>query len=140
MDRMGQKNGIWICTFPEFKGLSLALRDTLLQLSTAMASQENRGDKMVMLYDYLTGSEFKMQLEAILEGFTSMRDSILKEKLSMERLWKEREKQLDKVLLNTTHFYGSIKGIAGKAIPTVAQLELAGAENEPDSELFERKD
>ncbi|HRH10472.1 MAG TPA: hypothetical protein PLU73_03115 [Bacteroidia bacterium] len=41
----------------------------------------------------------------------------------MEKLWKEREKQLDKVLSNTTQFYGSIKGIAGNAIDDIKLLE-----------------
>jgi hypothetical protein len=32
----------------------------------------------------------------------------------MERLWKAREKQLEKVLLNSAHVKGSIEGIAGQ--------------------------
>jgi len=63
-------------------------------------------------------------LEAIVEGFSAMKDSIDKEKLAMEKLWKEREKQLDKVLINATDFFGSIKGIAGSAVPDVALLEI----------------
>jgi hypothetical protein len=40
----------------------------------------------------------------------------------MERIWKEREKQLQKVLLNTNHFIGSIKGIAGTSIPQLKEI------------------
>jgi hypothetical protein len=47
-----------------------------------------------------------------------------------EKLWKEREKQLEKVLLSTSHFYGAIKGIAGSALPTVKLLELPECEAE----------
>ena len=43
----------------------------------------------------------------------SMRMSILKEREAMERLWKSREKQLEKVLLSAAHIKGSIEGIAG---------------------------
>ena len=88
-----------------------------------MVSQENRGDKMQMLYDYLTGVEFRQNIEAVVEGFMAMKDSIGREKLQMEKLWKEREKQLEKVLLNTTQFYGSIKGIAGNAVSDLKMLE-----------------
>ena len=31
----------------------------------------------------------------------------------MEKLWKSREKQLEKVLLNAAHIKGSVEGIAG---------------------------
>ena len=35
-----------------------------------------------------------------------------------------REKQIEKVLLNTNHMYQSIRGIAGNAVQPVQQLEL----------------
>ena len=64
------------------------------------------------------------QIEAVVEGFSSMHDGIGNERRAMEKLWKEREKQLDKVLNNTIGFYGSVKGIAGSAVPSVPLLEL----------------
>lgn len=82
---------------------------------------------MELLYSYLTGNEFKMQIEAIVEGFTSLRDGITRERTQMEKIWKEREKHIDRVLLNTTGFYGSVKGIAGSAVPAVPLLELPEA-------------
>lgn len=135
MDRMGQKEGVWICTYEEFKGLSLVLRDSIIRLGRSLGAQENKGDKMHMLYDYLTGSEFKMQLEAIMEGYMQMSQDIVKEKNAMARLWKQREKQLEKVLLNANNFYGSIKGIAGNAVPTIPQLELGEEEADGQMEL-----
>ena len=124
MDRMGQRDGIWICTFEEFKGLCFVLRESVIQISGALVSQENKGDKMNMLYDYLTSNEFRLQIEAIVEGFTQMYDDLEKEKRAMEGIWKRREKQIQKVLLNTNHMYNSIKGIAGTAIGTIRALEL----------------
>ncbi|KQR72634.1 DUF2130 domain-containing protein [Pedobacter sp. Leaf176] len=113
MDCFGQRDGVWICSFEEVNAVAYVLRDGILRLSSAMKSQENRGDKMHMLYDYLTGSEFSEQWKAIREGFMSMKLSIQRERDAMERLWKAREKQLEKVLLNATHIRGSIEGIAG---------------------------
>ncbi len=123
MDHFGQKDGVWICTFAEARSLAFVLRESLIRISTVMASQENKGDKMVMLYNYLTGNEFALQLTAIIEGFESMKSSISKERMSMEKLWKEREKQLEKVLINAVGFYGSVKGIAGNSIPDIKLLE-----------------
>lgn len=81
-------------------------------------------DKMSLFYSYLTSTEFSMQIEAIVEGFTQMQSDLDSEKRSMARIWKQREKQIDKVLENTICIYGSIKGIAGNAIGHVQALEL----------------
>lgn len=124
MQRMGIKNGIWICTYDEFKGLCSVLRESIIQVSNALIAQENRGDKMHMLYDFLTSNTFRMQVEAIVEGFKAMKDGLETEKRSMQRIWKEREKQIDKVITNTIDMYGSIRGIAGNAVQSVKALEL----------------
>ncbi len=124
MDRMGLKNGIWICNYEEFKGLCTVLRESIIQVSTAISSQENKGDKMEMLYSFLTGNTFRMQVDAIVEGFTQMKSDLDSEKRSMQRIWKQREKQIEKVTTNTIDMYGSIKGIAGNAIQSVKALEL----------------
>ena len=46
----------------------------------------------------------------------------------MQRIWKQREKQIEKVLDNTIVRYGSIKGIAGNSIANVKALELSYGE------------
>lgn len=124
MERMGLKDGIWICSYDEFKGLCTVLRESLIQISSAIVTQENKGDKMGMLYDYLTSNEFKLQIEAIVEGFTQMKSDLESEQRAMRGIWKKREKQIEKVLLNTTGMYGSVRGIAGSAIQAIPELEL----------------
>jgi hypothetical protein len=128
MERMGLRDGIWVCTYEEFKGLSGVLRESIIQVSTALGSQVNKGDKMQLLYDYLTSNSFRMQVEAIVEGFSSMKSALESEKRAMQRIWKEREKQIDKVINNTIDMHASIRGIAGNAIQAVKALELPGEE------------
>lgn len=123
MERFGQRNGVWVCNFHEAVSLAHALRDGLIKIFQATKSQENKGEKMQMLYDFLTGNEFHQQVEAIVEGFMQMKNGINRERVQMEKIWKEREKQLEKVILNTTHMYGSVRGIAGSAIGEVRLLE-----------------
>lgn len=137
MDRMGMRDGIWICTYEEFKGLSAVLRQSLIQVSQAVQAQENKGDKMSMLYDFLTSNEFRLQIEGIVEGFTQMQGDLDSEKRAMQRIWKQREKQIEKVVHNTLGMYGSIRGIAGNAVQTVRALELDFIEddNEDPKEL-----
>jgi len=129
MDRLGLKDGVWVCSFDEFKGLSTVLRESIIQISSAIISQENKGEKMGMLYDFLTSNEFKLQIEAIVEGFTQMKSDLESEQRSMRSIWKKREKQIDKVLLNTTYMHGSIRGIAGDAVQPVPLLELSSGED-----------
>ena len=135
MDRMGLKDGIWICNYEEFKGLCAVLREGILQVNNAIITQENKGDKMDLLYDYLTSSTFRMQIEAIVEGFTQMKSDLDSEKRSMQRIWKQREKQIEKVVTNTIDMYGSVKGIAGNAIQSVKALELGQNIIDEDNEL-----
>ncbi len=123
METFGFKDGVWICRFSDVKPLAVVLRDSLIRIHSAVSSQENKGDKMQLLYDYLTSTEFRQHIEAVMEGFVALKDGITREKMQMEKIWKEREKQLDKVLLNTTQFYGSIKGIAGNAVGDIHLLE-----------------
>lgn len=130
MERMGQRNGIWICTYEEFKGLCFALREMMLQVGQAVSAQQNKGDKMEMLYNYLTGSEYRMHIEAIVQSYTKLKNDITTERRAYERMWKEREKNLDLVISNTAQMYGSIKGIAGNAIAPVQSLELPPAQEE----------
>ena len=114
MSCFGEKNGVWICNFSEVKALTEVLRDGLIRIFQASRNQQNKGDKMQLLYDYLTSSEFSEQWKAIREGFSSMRMSIQRERDMMEKLWKTREKQLEKVLLNAAHIKGSMEGISGQ--------------------------
>lgn len=132
MDCFGERDGVWICSFEEVKAVAYVLRDGILKLYNASKSQENRGDKMHMLYDYLTGAEFSEQWKAIREGYMSMRLSIHKERDAMEKMWKMREKQLDKVLLNASSIKGSIEGIAG-----ADSISLSLSDDEDETLLLE---
>lgn len=113
MERFGEKEGIYICHFSEVKSLISVLRTNILKVAALIKSQENKGEKMNMLYQYLTGNEFYEQWKAIREGFQQLKHNIQKERDMMEKIWKAREKQLEKVLLNAAHIKGSIEGIAG---------------------------
>jgi hypothetical protein len=132
MDCFGERDGVWICSFDEVKAVSYILRDGIVKLFGAAKSQENRGDKMHMLYDYLTSNEFSEQWKAIREGFMSMKLSIQRERDAMEKLWKAREKQLEKVMLNAAHIRGSIEGIAG-----TDSIQLSLTDDEEDTLLLD---
>ncbi|MDO9055638.1 MAG: DUF2130 domain-containing protein [Sulfuricurvum sp.] len=134
MDRMGFVEGVWVCSLEEFKGSVSLLRQSLITTHQATKREENRTDKMSLLYSYLTSNEFNLQLNSIVHGFTSMQEELEKEKRSLMASWKRRQKLIDGVLANTTEMYGSLQGIAGSAISHIEALELPySGEDEEES-------
>jgi hypothetical protein len=133
MDRFGERDGVWVCNFGEAAGMAAIIRSGIIQVHHAQKNQENRGSKMELLYNYLLSNEFRGQMEAIAEGFMAMKMGITKERMQMEKIWKEREKQLEKVLINTSGMYGSVKGIAGSSLGDIPLLD--GGENEDEDIL-----
>jgi hypothetical protein len=107
------REGVWICTFNDMIPVVKSLRQGIINVYKANKSQENKGEKKEMLYNYFTGNEFAQQVKAINEAFLFMKDSLNREKFQMEKMWKEREKQIDKLLLNNNYLIGSIEGIVG---------------------------
>lgn len=132
LPQFGEKDGVWICTFAEVKALATVLRESILKIYSIQKSQENKGDKMSLLYSYLTGNEFSSQWKAIREGFLAMKINIQKEKDAMEKIWKAREKQLEKIVLNAAHIKGSIEGIAGQD-----SIDLSLTDDEEDVLLLD---
>lgn len=124
IDKYGIIDDVWVCSFRDVKELSLVLRYGLLKVQQVSITQQGKESKMELLYNYLTSNEFKSIFESILAGFKSIQDSHQSEKLKMQRLWKQREKQLEQVLASSVEFYGSIKGIAGSSIQEIEMLEF----------------
>ncbi len=134
MERMGFVDGIWVCSLDEFKGSVSLLRESLIRIHKTVQREENRGDKMALLYTYLTGNEFGMQMKSIVDGFMMMQAELDKERRSLMASWKRRQKLIDGVLQNTTEMYGSLQGIAGTGLlGHIEALELPEAfEGEDD--------
>lgn len=127
-DKICKIKGVLVCGFNEFKVIAPVLRDSLLQLNSVHSAEENKADKMALLYNFLTSNEFKLHVEGVVEGITQMQEEMIREKNMHKKLWKQREKQLEKVVDNTIGIYGAIKGIAGKSIPEIETLKLKGSE------------
>ena len=136
MDRMGFVDGIWVCSLDEFKGSASLLRESLIRVHKSVQKEENRGDKMALLYNYLTSNEFGMQMKSIVDGFMTMQTELDKEKRSLMASWKRRQKLIDGVLQNTTEMYGSLQGIAGAgALGHIEALELPDGLESDDEDV-----
>ncbi len=127
IERYGIVEGVWVCGFDDVKELSLVLRYGLLKLQSVAVTKQGKETKMELLYNYLTSEEFKNVFEAMISGFKTIQESHQSEKLKMQLLWKQREKVLEQILSNSINFYGSVRGIAGTAIPEIPMLEFRKA-------------
>jgi len=119
-----QISGVWVSDIPSAVSLAFALRTVLIQAARANFIQEGRKDKMEVVYNYLTGSEFRNRVEAIVESFSAMKVDLELEKRAMQKIWAKREKQIENVITNTVGMHGDLQGIAGSSLPAIKMLEL----------------
>jgi hypothetical protein len=130
----GRSDGVWIASLRVWPALATALREQLIQVAFARAASEGKREKMELLYAYLSGDEFRHRVEAIVEAFSAMQDQLHKERRAMERLWHEREKQIERIITNTAGMYGDIRGLIGAGMPEVELLALEPAALEENIE------
>jgi hypothetical protein len=130
--------GVWVTDFPSVISLAIALRVVLIQVANAREVEMGKQEKMELVYNYLTGPEFKNRVSAIIEAFRSMHEDLEAEKRAMQRIWEKRAKQIEKVISNTSGMYGDLEGLAGNALPAIKILELpVGADEDEVSKTEE---
>jgi hypothetical protein len=132
-------NGVWVSDYSSVIGLITALRIQLIQIASVKQASVGKNEKMEVIYNYISGPEFRHKVEAIVEGFVAMKNELDQEKRSMIRVWAKREKQIEKVLNNTARMYGDMQGIVGASLPQINSLDIKalteGAETEEEGEF-----
>ena len=126
--------GVWVCDHSLAVCLAQALRTFLMDVATAKLSVSGKNEKMEMLYEYLSGSEFRQQVEGIVDAFTGMREDLDREKRAMEKIWAKREKQIERAVKNMGRMYGSMEGIIGQSMPGIDLFELRAITGSDDGE------
>ena len=124
IDGFGHLDGIWICGLRTWPALAAVLREQLLQVAFAHAASEGKQEKMDLLYRYLAGDQFRQKVQGIVEAFEALQSQLNRERRAMEKQWKEREKQIERVINNTVGMYGEMSGILGGSLPGIPSLEL----------------
>jgi len=119
-----QLDGVWVTSVAAYIPLAMALRQQLVQVTFARSASEGKSEKMEMVYEYLSGDAFRHKVEAIVETFVGMQEQLNKEKRAYARLWKEREKQIERIIENTAGMYGDVRGLIGSAVPEIQALTL----------------
>ena len=122
--RFGRIDGIWVTDFLHVIPLAIALRANLTEIASLKIASENKEEKLEVIYNYLTGVEFKQRVEAIVEAFVTMQDDLNKEKMQAEKNWAKRQRQVDTVLRNFAGMYSDFQSIVGKTLPKIKPLEI----------------
>jgi hypothetical protein len=105
-------------------GLATVLRESLIHIATARRAAEGKNEKMEALYGYLSGTDFKQRVEAMVESFVGMQQDLERERRAMETAWSKREKQIQRIVRNVAGMYGDMQGIIGSTLPRIDRLEL----------------
>jgi len=122
-------DGVVVADFTCAAPLASVLRANLLQIAQTRNAAINKGEKLELLYRYLSGIEFRQRVEAIVEAFERMREDLDQERRAAERQWAKRSKQIEAVTFNISAMYGDLQGLV-PTLPSIARLELPAAEVE----------
>ena len=114
--------GVWVTNSQCALGLALAVRGQLVEVTMTKLAAVGKNEKMEVLYRYLSGSEFKQRVEAIVEGFVEMQTDLQSERRTTELRWSKREKQIQKVIANTAGMYGDLHGLIGSSLQSIPAL------------------
>ena len=68
----------------------------------------------------------------MVEIYLEMRGQVTKERVLSEKLWKQREMQVDGLLKGISGMYGGMQLIAGTALPQVKSLEAPEDDSKPE--------
>lgn len=124
------RDGVWVCDIKLAVSIAELLRNTLQTVAKEKSLAVGKDEKMEILYTYLTGTEFKQRIETIVEAFLGMKNDLDKEKMYFEKIWTQREKQIQKVIKNTVGIYGDLSGVV--QLQKIESLELPEPENNKD--------
>ncbi|HNZ97670.1 MAG TPA: DUF2130 domain-containing protein, partial [Thermoanaerobaculia bacterium] len=130
-ESFGLHQGVWVVPPALALPLAQALRQTLLEAQKHRAVAAGRDDHAAALLDYLTSPQFANRLRGVAEAYQTLQGDLLRERTAMERIWKRREAQLDRVVKNLMGMGGEIEAITRHELPGLAPLALPEGE-EPD--------
>lgn len=132
----GQVNNVWVGNFESITGLALALRQTLVNIATVKLSVVGKQEKKEILWNYLTGIEFKQRVEAIYEAYNQLQADLEIERRWFTKKWAKQEKNIRLVVDNILGMHGDLQSIVGKALAEIKGLDLLPSGNEEKTETL----
>jgi len=126
----GNIDNVWVCSPITALPLAAVLRMSLLSVHATKQAQDGMRTKAEEIYSYVTGSQFRRRVEALVEAFTTMQEDLTAEQKAVQRQWAKRAAQIERVLTSTSGMFGDMQGIAGKALSEPEGLALSSGGGE----------
>lgn len=123
-ERFRQIDGVWVTNYACAIDLAIVLRSSLIEIATTKRAIAGKHSKMADLHDYLISANFRSRIEVVVETFISMKKDLEHEKRAYERIWRKREKQIDKIVSNVSCMVGDVEGIVDSNMLQIKSLEL----------------
>lgn len=114
---------VWVVSPHVIKPVAEMLRVVLLEANKLKMVNTGRNEKMELLYNYLSSTQFSQKVRTMLEAFEAMRSDLEAEKRSMQRIWAKRQTQIERVTISMTTVVGELQGIAHEALPQLDNIE-----------------
>lgn len=116
-EAMAVYEGVWLVK-PEFaKGLAEALRTVLIESQRQKVISAGKGEQMEALFDYVCSNQFAQRIRSVVEGYEEMQTDLDKEKRAMQKIWKKREVQINRITDQMMGVCGELQGISSSALP-----------------------
>jgi hypothetical protein len=116
--------GIWVtdprCAIP----VAIMLREWLISVAAARQASEGQQSKMELMYQYLTGPQFRHRVGAVVERFIEMQSDLERERRLATKQFAKRDQQIRGVINAMAGMVGDLQGIAGKAIEEIDGLAM----------------
>lgn len=120
--RMDVVDGVWVTDLASSLDLACLLRAQLVEVSRTRATVVGRDSLAEHVYDYVTG-QFVERVKRALEPLAKMRSELDGERNAMEKMWAQRDKQIEQAGRQIVGMVGDLVGI-GASLPQVKALEL----------------
>lgn len=119
-----QKDGVYITQFDFVLQVALILRKSLLDIAQTKALSVGKNEKIESLYRYITSSEFAQRIDSMLETYSKMQQTLDKEKMVIQKIWAQREKEIERLKTNTLSMHGSLSGLIDEPMAEIKTLEF----------------
>lgn len=124
----GFLDGVVVCSFDCFLEVAQMIRKSLIELSNAKQLSQGKNERVESLYKYITSSEFAQKIESMLDTYLRMNQTLEREKMVTQKIWAEREKQIERLKQNTLSIHGSFSGLIEETLEEVKSLEFSEIE------------
>lgn len=114
---------IWVISDQLIKPIANTLRYTLIETTKQKLANVGKNEKMELLYDYLNSPQFVQKIKSVIGTFVNMKSDLDKEKNAIQRLWKKRETQIDRVANNMSSMIGELQGIAQDSLTQLNNID-----------------